>query len=65
MRRRFRVEVQFDNGRVLGASNLRAARRMIKSRREPADIRSVWPNDLVVGTRIDRVEPARRPTRGA
>lgn len=59
MRGRFRIEVRFDDGRVSTASSVKAARRFVESQRGAAEIWSVWPNDLGVGTRIDRVEPRR------
>jgi hypothetical protein len=55
MRSRFRIEVRFADGRVVATRDVRQARRLVDSQTTAADIWSVWPNDLGVGTRIDRV----------
>jgi hypothetical protein len=61
--RRFRIEVRFADGRVSTARGVREARRLARAQGAPAEIWSVWPNDLGVGTRIDRVDPAQQLTR--
>jgi hypothetical protein len=63
VRRQFRIEVRFADGRVSSARGLKQARRLAEAQQSPAEIWSVWPNDLGVGTRIDRVDPARHLTR--
>jgi hypothetical protein len=63
VRQRFRIEVRFDDGRVSEARDVKQARRLVDSQTTAAETWSVWPNDLGVGTRIDRVDPARRLTR--
>jgi hypothetical protein len=63
VRNTFRIEVRFDDGRVSTAPDVKQARKLVESQQSPAEIWSVWPNDLGVGTQIDRVDPARRLAR--
>jgi hypothetical protein len=57
----YRIEVRFADGRITAASDVKRARLLVESQPLAADIWSVWPNDLGVGTRIDHIDPA-RPT---
>ncbi len=63
MRSRFRIEVRFADGRVVITRDVRHARCLVDSQTTAAEIWSVWPNDLGVGTRIDRVAQRGRLTR--
>jgi hypothetical protein len=56
MKRKQRIEIHFENGRIEQAENLRRAQEVIRAHPEEAvEIWLVSANDLGIGSRVERL----------